>query len=229
MTVLGAGAGPSLAAVGVEPGHSVAPFIGCFRVPFNQTHLPMRSRTTTASLLTLVLLCTLGLAASASAQDVEVVPGPETRPSPMAVAQTTLDDGTYVKVVYNQPHRRGREIFGGLVPYGQLWRTGANEATELTTTGDLKLGDATLPAGTYALFTVPGPETWTVVVNAGLGQWGAYNYDQSRDVVRFEVPVSMMPDQAYEAFTISFEVDGHLALRWDRTEVRIPLEAAGSM
>ncbi|NNE34204.1 MAG: DUF2911 domain-containing protein, partial [Rhodothermales bacterium] len=108
--------------------------------------------------------------------------------SPMAIAAVTLDDGTYVKIVYSSPRKRGREIFGGLVPYGEVWRTGANEATELTVTNGVLLNGNVLAAGTYALFTIPGDEQWTVIINRNLGQWGAYDYDPEADVVRFNVP-----------------------------------------
>ena len=112
----------------------------------------------------------LFLAPALDAQDLH----PSRRPSPMGMARITLDD-TYVKVVYSRPYKRGREnIFGteesgALVPYGQIWRTGANEATELTTTGDLRIAGQALAAGTYSIFTVPGPEEWSVHFNSALG------------------------------------------------------------
>ncbi|MGI9175277.1 MAG: DUF2911 domain-containing protein, partial [Rhodothermales bacterium] len=146
--------------------------------------------------------------------------------SPMDISSTMLGD-TYVKVVYGSPRMREREIFGDLVPYGELWRTGANEATELTTTGDLDVNGQTLPAGTYAVFTIPGEETWTVIFNSALGQAGAAEYDESKDVLRVEVPV-MDVEKPYEGFTIMFEdtEEGKaLAMAWDDTKVALPLQA----
>ena len=167
----------------------------------------------------------------AFAQDsVEVVPPPRSgslERSPLALATTWLDS-TYVKVVYGSPRKRGREIFGALVPYGELWRTGANEATEITTTGDLIFGGHHLPAGTYSLYTIPYSDRWTIIVNRALGQWGAFNYNPELDLFRFDVP-TRRTDKLYEGFTITFEEEEgqtYLYLRWDRTEVRIPVAAA---
>jgi len=179
----------------------------------------------------LALLALLMGPASAHAQDsVEVVPPPRSgslERSPLALA-TTWIDSTYVKIVYGSPRKRGREIFGALVPYGEVWRTGANEATEITTTGDLIFGGHHLPAGTYSLYTIPYPDRWTIIVNRALGQWGAFNYNPELDLFRFDVP-ARRTDKLYEGFTITFEEENgqtYLYLRWDRTEVRIPMAAA---
>lgn len=170
-----------------------------------------------------VALLFAAFAAPASAQD--VVPAPEARPSPMAVAHTMLDDGTYVKIVYNSPRKRGREVFGKLVPHGKIWRLGANEATEITTTGDITVAGKTLEAGTYSVFAVPNEKTWTLVFNSGLGQWGAYSYDEKQDVLRVDVPVKQSP-KAYEAFTMAFEEDSHdLQIMWDQAHVTVPIAA----
>lgn len=159
---------------------------------------------------------------SAEAQD-----EPERRKSPLAMARTTLGDA-YVKVTYGQPYKRGRQIFGELVPYGEVWRTGANEATELTTTEDIQFGDQTLKAGTYALFTIPGKDKWTIIVNRTLGQWGAYSYSADDDIYRFTVPVDST-SESFEAFTMSFDeteegaTSTNLNLMWDKTKVSIPV------
>jgi len=159
----------------------------------------------------------------------EVVPAPEVRPSPLALAQTKLEDGTYIKITYSSPRRRDprtgqpRQIFGALLPYGEVWRLGANEATELTTTGDILIGGQQLPAGTYSLFAIPNPDTWTIIVNRDLGLWGAYEYNQANDVFRFDVPV-VTTSEIYDAFTISFDETGkHLSMMWDRTKAVIPI------
>lgn len=177
----------------------------------------------------LVLLLVAGLPQRASAQ--ETVPPPEPRPSPLAMAQTMLGD-TYVKIVYSSPRKRGRTLFGpedsdALETYGEVWRAGANEATELVTTGDLNVGGKMLPAGTYAVFTIPGEEEWTVIFNSGLGQWGDFTYDEELDVMRVDVPAQTIP-QDYEAFTIAFEDDGGqtlLTMRWGQTKISVPIQA----
>ncbi len=145
----------------------------------------------------------------------------------MAVAAATLEDGTYLKVVYSSPRKRGRTIFGGLVPFGEIWRTGANEATEITVTQPILFGPERLEAGTYTLFTIPGDRSWTIVVNGILGQWGAYDYDPQADLFRFDVDVGET-DKVHEAFTISVDTEGEPAVRlvWDVTEVAIPFSTA---
>ncbi|WP_456424995.1 DUF2911 domain-containing protein [Rhodocaloribacter sp.] len=183
-----------------------------------------------AFLLALALTLAAGLSQRALAQEGEVVPAPEARPSPTAIAQAMLGD-TYVKITYSSPRKRGREIFGGLVPYDEVWRTGANEATEITVTGDVKIAGHTLPAGTYALFTIPHADTWTVILNGDLGQWGAFSYNPEHDVLRFDVPVTTTPEM-YEAFTIALEKEedapkATLVMMWDHTKVSIPIEPAG--
>lgn len=154
-----------------------------------------------------------------------VVAPPELRKSPMAVAAETLSDGTYVKVVYSSPRKRGREIFGGLVPYGEVWRTGANEATEITITAPIMLAENRVEAGTYSLFTIPNKESWTIILNGALGQWGAYEYSDEDDVLRFRVPASIT-DETHEAFTISIETvesESTLHLHWENTKVSLPI------
>lgn len=179
-------------------------------------------RYTWAGAFALALFLLAGTFRPAAAQ--QVVEPPEPRASPLSVAHATLDDGTYVKVIYSSPRKRGREIFGGLVPYGEVWRLGANEATEITTTSPLNFGGRTLEPGTYALFAIPGEDEWTIIVNRNLGQWGAYEYDEAADLMRFTVPAERI-SESYEAFTINFEEDTQdLALMWDQTKVTIPVE-----
>jgi hypothetical protein len=177
----------------------------------------------------------------APAQDLH----PSRRPSPMGMARTTLEDGTYVRIVYGRPYIRGREIFGtqeagALVPYGQLWRTGANEATEITVTHDVQVAGQRLPAGTYSLFTTPGPEEWTIHFNSALGLSGTarFNpetrqfergYDPENDVLVVSARVSAL-EEAVDQLTIAFEPaesGAHMALRWETTEVRVPVAPGG--
>ena len=168
----------------------------------------------------LPLVCFLFLTTNVLAQELLKL-----RPSPLAIASARYQDH-YVKVTYSQPQKKGREIFGSLVPYGKVWRTGANEATEITTVKDILIGDILLKAGTYSLYTIPVKDKWTIIINADLGQWGAYNYNASKDLFRFDVPVQA-PEKKYEAFTIFFDHRNEVAdllMIWDNTKVSIPVK-----
>lgn len=147
------------------------------------------------------------------------------RPSPLAIASARYQD-TYLKITYSQPQKKNRDIFGALVPFGKVWRTGANEATEITTTRPITFGGTELPAGTYSLFSIPEKEKWTIIVNSDVGLWGAYNYNEQKDLFRFEVPVQHT-DALYDAFTISFDHRNDVAdllIMWDHTKVSIPVK-----
>lgn len=148
------------------------------------------------------------------------------RPSPMYVA-TVKYEGTYVKVTYCRPHKRGRQVFGSdLVPYGKVWRTGANEATEITFTDDVKINGKRVKAGTYTMFTIPEKDKWTIILNTVLGQWGAFDYDPEKDYMRFDAEVGTT-DVTYEPFTIEFQLEGNkanLVMMWDKTKAWFPIE-----
>ncbi|MEO1652282.1 MAG: DUF2911 domain-containing protein, partial [Bacteroidota bacterium] len=146
---------------------------------------------------------------------------PKEKASPLRMISFLSSDNTYLKVTYGSPFKKGREIFGNLVPFGEIWRTGANEATEFTTTQDLKIGGEILKAGTYTVFTVPGEKNWEVIFNSTLGQWGAYRYEDNKsfNVLKAEAKVAQSKEFIYEAFTIQFEetrkgVD--LVFAWDQ-------------
>ncbi|WKV11052.1 DUF2911 domain-containing protein [Marivirga harenae] len=150
------------------------------------------------------------------------------KPSPLGMVTYSFED-TYVKVTYGRPHLRGRESFTAtseLAPLGKVWRTGANEATEITVTDTINMAGEVVPAGTYSVFTIPGAKSWTIILNKDVGQWGAYKYDEEKDLLRFEVPVSKS-DQLFEPFTIRFDqVEGEVSLQmiWANTMVSIPIE-----
>jgi hypothetical protein len=149
------------------------------------------------------------------------------RVSPLAIASAHYKN-TYLKITYGQPQKNGRVIFGGLVPYAKVWRTGANEATEITITNDIKINNTLLKAGTYSMFTIPEKEKWTVILNSDLGQWGDYNYNSKMDVLRFEVPSLVIPDNVvYESFTIRVNQKtdtAEISLLWEHTQVNIPVQ-----
>jgi hypothetical protein len=201
----------------------------------------IRSLYRSTLVLGLALAATLVLVAPGHAQE-----DPARRLSPVGLARTHIGD-TYVKVTYGRPYIRDRQIFGAvngepapLVPFGRLWRTGANEATEITLTGPLLVAGRRLEAGTYSIFTVPGPSTWTVHFSPHLGLDGTGNfdaetetftpvYDPATDVLAVEVPSTRLA-ATVDPFTIDFETTpagADLLLRWERTEVRLPLVAPG--
>lgn len=135
-----------------------------------------------------------------------------------------------LSVFYNRPYKKGREIFGGLEPFGKVWRTGANEATTFTTNKDLSIGGQSLSAGKYTLWTIPEQDEWTVIFNNKQYGWGVdFNAQASRDpaadALQVKVPVEKLVN-VVEQFTIAFEegVPLKLTLAWDQTKVSVPLQ-----
>jgi len=148
------------------------------------------------------------------------------RPSPLAIVSCRYKDA-YLRITYCQPHKQGREVFGKLVPFGQVWRTGANEATEFILTRDIKINGLDLKAGTYSVFSIPEKDKWTIIINADLGLWGAYNYNAKSDVIRFDVPVTTLTDAAYEPFSMWIDQKNDKAdwlMAWDKTKITIPVQ-----
>jgi membrane dipeptidase len=129
--------------------------------------------------------------------------------------------GAHVAVDHGVPHRRGRDIFGALVPFGEVWRTGANRATHLTTDQDLVIAGQPLPAGGYTLFTIPGPEEWTLIINSATDINGTA-YDPATDFARVPMRVRTL-DRTVEDFTIEVDPEGFLRMSWDRTEAYVTL------
>ncbi|HVW94440.1 MAG TPA: DUF2911 domain-containing protein [Mucilaginibacter sp.] len=131
-----------------------------------------------------------------------------------------------ITITYSRPSVKDRLIFGGINPYGQVWRTGANAATTISFTENVVVEGHSVPAGTYALFTIPERDVWTIILNKTAKQWGAYSYDQSQDLLRFKVKPIYRAEKR-ESFTIQFaDVNTHSAdlhLVWDHTAVSIKL------
>ena len=161
--------------------------------------------------LTIVSLSILFIAASAMAQDKKPL-------SPPAKAEATIS-GKKITIDYSAPSKRNRTIMGGLVPYGQVWRTGANAATTLTTEADLMIGSLHVPAGKYTLYTIPGEKEWTLIVNKQTGQWGT-QYDASQDLGRVKMSVAPVKDTV-ETFVIG--IDKNLNLTWENTRASVPI------
>ncbi len=139
--------------------------------------------------------------------------------SPPGQAAVTFADGRTVTIDYSRPAMRSRKIFGGLVPYDQVWRTGANAATSLKTDVDLNIGGTTVPKGSYTLYTLPGMNSWQLIINKQNGQWGT-EYNQGQDLARIPMKVTQR-SSGLELFTISFVKTGGneatLKLEWENT------------
>ncbi len=153
--------------------------------------------------------------------------GDEARPSPNAAVSQTIGT-TDVFVQYGRPSVRGRAVFGEgseLAPTGQVWRTGANEAATFTVSDDVRIEGERLPAGTYALFTIPGDDAWTVVFNKTAQQWGAFDYDEGEDQLR--VTVEPMAAPMMEQFQIRFEnvsdTEATMLLHWGTVGVPVTI------
>jgi hypothetical protein len=149
------------------------------------------------------------------------------RPSPAGTAEITLKDQT-ISIAYSRPSMRGRKVVGGdLVPYGRVWRTGANEATKLSTPVPLTIAGKAVPAGDYSLFTLPAESGWTLIINKQTGQSGL-EYNQEQDLARVPMKVSKLPAPV-EQFTISWKKTGassaDLVLEWENTRLSVPVEA----
>ncbi len=164
---------------------------------------------------TTISLCLLFIAAAVMAQDATKKPL-----SPPAKAEATLG-GKKVTIDYSAPSKRGRVIMGGLVPYGQVWRTGANAATTLTTETDLMIGSLHVPAGKYTLYSLPGEKEWTLILNKQTGQWGT-EYNAAQDLGRVKMTVTPVKDTV-ETFVIGLGKD--LTLTWENTRASVPLMA----
>jgi hypothetical protein len=145
--------------------------------------------------------------------------------SPRRQAEFSFSDGKKIVVDYGAPSVRGRKIMGELVPYGKVWRTGANEATSFVTGADLVIGGVNVPAGKYTLYTLPSEDTWKLIINKQTGQWGTV-YDQSQDLARIDMKKTTLP-QPVEQMTFSFDrLDGDKAtmkLEWETTGLAVDI------
>jgi hypothetical protein len=141
-----------------------------------------------------------------------------------AASPAITTESANVKITYGQPSKKDREIFGKLVPFGEVWRTGANGATEVTFKKDVKFGGASVKAGTYSLFTIPAKDEWTIILNSELKQWGAYGYDKVKDKNVASIKVKPLNNEAsLEKLTLTAE-DSQITIAWDMTSVKIPLK-----
>jgi hypothetical protein len=161
-------------------------------------------------------IAALALAATTYAED--------QRASPHAEVTATLA-GKKLTVSYGRPFAKGRAIFGGLVPWGEVWRTGADEATTFTTETDVVIGGLKVPKGEYAVFTIPAEKQWTLVLNKTAKQWGAFKYDAAQDLGRVSMTIASTA-KPVEQFTVAMVPAGKqltLKLSWDKTVASIAI------
>ena len=148
------------------------------------------------------------------------------QPSPLSTVSQKVGLAE-VTVTYSRPSARERIVMGELVPYDQLWRTGANRATKVSFSDEMSVMGQTVPAGDYALFSIPGREEWTLILNKNIDQGGTADYKEEEDALRVQVP-STTTDQTYETFTISFsdltETTANMNVAWENTKVTLPME-----
>ena len=130
-----------------------------------------------------------------------------------------------IKVIYSRPSLKGRAIFGELIPFGKVWRVGANENTEIKFYKPVTIGGVALPAGSYSLFAIPEKDKWTIIINKDTDMWGAYAYDETKDLVKITVPVKAV-ENTIEALSIAFTTQAsgaNLVIGWDKTTVEVPI------
>src|SRR5215469_10158546 len=148
------------------------------------------------------------------------------RPSPPGTAEVTLK-GKKITIDYSRPFLKGRHVGQELAPYGKVWRTGANEATALTTELDLSIGGASVPAGKYTIYSLPSEGTWKLLISKQTGQWGT-EYHEEQDLARVDMQKSQLP-QPVEQFTISFDKksddSADLVLEWENFRLSVPVKA----
>ena len=152
------------------------------------------------------------------------------RPSPPASAACKFSDGKTIKIDYSSPRAKGRKIFGeasekALVPYGQIWRTGANDATTFVTDTNVTVGGKAVPAGSYTIFTVPKADAWSLVISKKTGEWGTDYPGEKEDLVRVPMTVSKASTPV-ENFTIAFDQAGSkctLRIEWENTRASVEI------
>lgn len=125
-----------------------------------------------------------------------------------------------IKVVYSRPQLKGRDL-ATLLPIGKVWRTGANEAVNITFYKDMTFGDKQVSAGEYSMFTIPGDSEWTIILNKDINVWGAYSYNEANDVVRIKVPIST-GEESLDAFSIVFDDHATMHLGWSTIRIAVP-------
>jgi hypothetical protein len=147
------------------------------------------------------------------------------RPSPPASAACDLGGGRTIQTKYSSPRTKDRKIYGNLVPFGSIWRAGANEVTTFVTSSDVVLGGKTVPAGSYTIFTIPAADRWTLIINKKTGEWGIHYKYESDELARVDMNVSKLP-ALVENFTIAYDNSGSgctLRMDWETTRASVDI------
>jgi len=177
--------------------------------------------------ITTVMVCALLSSALTSAQKFDQI---DEDPMDITYLTTGKTPKPLIKVVYGRPQKKQPNVFGEQIPYDEIWRTGANEATEVKFYSDILFGNKLVKAGTYVLHTIPGEKEWTIILNSNTDTWGAFFYDDSKDVVRIKVPAN--ETEEIDVFSIGFTnnfKDSYMVLAWDSTRIDIPLASGDAI
>lgn len=182
----------------------------------------MKKQTTLFTLLAVFFLTTGILDATA-----QKLPGLDPSPADIVYFRPNgRGTAPLAKVTYGRPSKKGRTMLGGTEAYGKVWRLGANESTEIKLYQDITFGDKLIKAGTYTLYAIPDKTEWTIIFNSKLDTWGAYEYEEAKDVARFKVPAGKTESEV-EAFTMVFDgkdATAALFIAWENTLVKVPLK-----
>jgi len=181
-----------------------------------------------------ILGCLLSAAINAQSNGTKL-PGVDKSPMDMAYypanfpvlkIQDKVSEPLVARVIYSRPQKAGRQVYGELIEYGKVWRLGANEATEVEFYKDVKIGNKKVQKGKYTLYAIVNPSDWTLILNKETDTWGAFKYDEKKDVARITVPAQKLPEPA-ETFTMLFEkttTGPTLVIAWDDTKVALPID-----
>ncbi|RMA57030.1 DUF2911 domain-containing protein [Ulvibacter antarcticus] len=172
------------------------------------------------------ILVVLTLFTALETLNAQEFPQMDSSPMDLAIARADRNAPPQARVIYSRPSKKDRTIFGELVPFDKVWRTGANEATELTLYNPMLLDNKKILAGTYTLYTIPGEDNWTVIINSDINTWGAYSYKKDKDVARITVPRrnTVAPT---ETLSMVFRPDADgisLMIGWDDTYIEVPFK-----
>ena len=179
--------------------------------------------------ISFAVLCALFFQSNAFSQRFDQL---DRAPVDIAYLRPNQQSEPLVKVVYSRPSAAEGKVFGDLVPYGEIWRTGANEATEITFYKDMLFGNKLVKAGRYVMHTIPGKKEWTIILNSNTDTWGAFFYNPDKDVARFKIRVKKDVRHPLDVFSIAFKKDFKdvfMVLAWEDTRVDIPLDNTSPM
>lgn len=193
----------------------------CHKIKSRNNYKSKKMKKETLLKIVIFLLISIFLKSNITAQDYEKL---DKTPHDISYYRESMVVKPLVKVIYGRPQKNGQEVFGNVVEYSKVWRTGANEATEVKFYQDITFGDVKVKAGTYVLLTIPGEKEWDVILSSNLDVWGAFQYNPEFNVVKITVPIKKA--EPLEMFSIGFKENNetvHMVLAWDTTRINIPI------